>query len=248
MSSSLLISIVLPTYNGARNGITYLDESVQSCIAQTYTNWELIIVDDCSNDLKTAARADFWAARDSRIRVLHNSVNRKLPASLNIGFSQARGDLLTWTSDDNRYLPNALEVMERTLREQQSTDLVYAGYTLIDEKGVQGAQVVARPIEDLWMTSVVGACFLYRRRLHEALNGYDENLFLAEDYDFWLRASCRFTMKPMAEVLYEYRYHSGALTHTHRAQTSVPSDQALARNLSQMVWMSKSSRIEAYLR
>lgn len=239
-----LISIVLPTYNGAK----YLDESIQSCLSQTYGNWELIIIDDCSTDGVTPALVDAWAKRDSRIHTFHNSVNRRLPASLNIGFSQARGEFFTWTSDDNRFAPDALAVMIKALLGRPSTDLVYAGYDLIDGTGKKTGQVSTRPLEDLWMTSVVGACFLYRSHVHTALGGYDENLFLAEDYDFWLRASCRFKMEPLSEILYEYRYHEGALTSTHSEKTSVPADQALARSLPCMTWMSVENRIEAYLR
>jgi len=79
------VSIVLPVYNGAK----YLRESVDSCLAQTFSNWELIIVNDCSTD-ESSAIAEEYAAKDERIRVIHNETNLKLPASLNAGFCQAK--------------------------------------------------------------------------------------------------------------------------------------------------------------
>ena len=97
------VSIVLPTYNGE----DYLRESIESVISQTFTDWELIIVNDCSTD-STPKIAEAYAAKDCRIRVIHNEKNQKLPNSLNIGFESASGDYLTWTSDDNIFHHEAL--------------------------------------------------------------------------------------------------------------------------------------------
>ena len=98
-----LISIVLPIYNGEK----YMRKSIDSVLAQTYANWELLIVDDGSTD-NTAIIAQEYAANDSRIRYYKNSENMRLPKTLNRGFSLAWGDFLTWTSDDNYYYPTAL--------------------------------------------------------------------------------------------------------------------------------------------
>ena len=98
-----LVSIVLPVYNGEK----YLRESLDSILAQTMEDWELIAVDDCSKDATPQILADY-AASDSRIRVMRNAENQRLPRSLNIGFAEARGEFLTWTSDDNAYAPEAL--------------------------------------------------------------------------------------------------------------------------------------------
>ena len=98
-----LISIVLPVYNGER----FLRESIDSVLAQTYTNWELLIVDDCSTD-NTAAIVHEYVQKDSRVQYYKNEKNLRLPRNLNRGFSLARGDYLTWTSDDNVFWPTAL--------------------------------------------------------------------------------------------------------------------------------------------
>src|SRR3984957_2046626 len=124
-----LISIVLPTYNGAH----YLRKSVDSCLAQTFTDFELIIVDDCSSD-DTGIIADQYAAQDPRVRVIHNDFNKKLPLSLNTGFEQARGIYHSWTSDDNYYAPEALEALVWELRAHPDVDLVYTDYYLVDDQ------------------------------------------------------------------------------------------------------------------
>src|SRR5437660_10380434 len=94
MISDPLISIVLPSYNGAR----YVCESIDSCLRQSYHNWELIIVDDASTD-DTPSIISEYVARDHRIRSIRNSVNRRLPGSLICGFADDFGQFLTLTSE-----------------------------------------------------------------------------------------------------------------------------------------------------
>lgn len=85
------ISIVLPTYNGEK----YLKQSIESILGQTYTDWELIVVNDCSTD-STQEIIDFYRKKDTRIRTIFNYTNQKLPESLNIGFREAKGEYFTW--------------------------------------------------------------------------------------------------------------------------------------------------------
>src|SRR5262249_6500825 len=210
MATSLpLISIVLPTFNGAR----YLREAIESCLHQTYPNWELILVDDASTDETPSIIAEYMA-RDSRVTTLRNPVNRKLPGSLNAGFARARGELLTWTSDDSCYRPQALSERAAFLEANPSVDLVYADFSVIDEDGATRGEGWVGPIEELPLRNSIGACFLYRRTVHECLGGYDEDLALVEDWDYWLRASASFRLGRLREGLYLYRCHKNSLTET----------------------------------
>ncbi|OFZ82567.1 MAG: hypothetical protein A2583_14530 [Bdellovibrionales bacterium RIFOXYD1_FULL_53_11] len=243
----MLISIVLPVHNGQK----HLEDSVRSCLAQTYKHWELIIVDDASTD-GTPALAARLAAEDTlgRIRVIRSGTNRRLPASLNEGFRHAQGALLTWTSDDNRYLPDALEKMHSALV-ATAADLVYADYKLIDGEGRElDPRVGVHQPQALWASNCVGCCFLYKRSVHDRLGGYAEDLFLGEDYDFWLRAaSAGMKLEPLHTVLYEYRMHGASLTATHSSRTGAVADAALARCLPQLGrWMNRRGRVEAGMR
>src|SRR4051794_6743497 len=101
-----LASIVLPTYNGSK----YLASAIESCLAQTYRNFELILVDDCSKDATPEIIANY-AARDSRVRSIRHETNQHLPGGLNTGHKAARGEFLTWTSDDNLLRPDFLAEM-----------------------------------------------------------------------------------------------------------------------------------------
>lgn len=238
------ISIVLPTYNGSR----YLRQSIQSCLDQTLSDWELIIVDDCSTDETPAIIAEF-AAQDSRIRPLRNPVNRKLPGSLNVGFDAARGTYLTWTSDDNAYRPEALATLAGVLDRDPQVGFVYSDMSVIDGDGhtVGLSQWVAPPA-DLVETCCVGACFLYRRSVMEQVGPYDETLVLVEDYDFWLRASAVTRLEYLRQDLYLYRTHDRSLTATRPGERALRAvATCLSKNLPTLDWSPRSRRSQRLL-
>jgi glycosyltransferase involved in cell wall biosynthesis len=236
---------VLPIHDGAR----YLAGTIESVLAQTLASWELILVDDASTDATPALAAEF-SARDPRIRCVTHETNRGLPAALNSGFAEARGELFSWTSDDNLYRPNAFEIMEGFLRANAGVDLVYADATAIDAEGRPLGPMPAGEVEDLPFGNQVGACFLYRRRVHEALGGYDERRFLVEDYDFWLRAAARFRIAPLHRDLYQFRFHSSSLTETRRAEVLRLLRETLTEHLPALTWLTPEARgrAEAWLR
>jgi len=210
---SKLVSIVLPSYNGK----DFLNKSIESCLNQTYKNIELIIINDCSTD---STEQIINSYTDSRIKYLKNEINQKLPKSLNIGFNFAKGDYFTWTSDDNYYDVTAIEKMVFAL-ESQKVDLVCTPYFTIDNNDeITGERSVGKQ-SDVLIDNVVKACFLYKKEVHKKLNGYNPDLFLVEDYDFWIRATFEnFKFYQLTEKLYYYRFHENSLTETRRKDIS----------------------------
>ena len=243
MTQETLVSIVLPTYNGAR----YLAESVQSVIDQMYQNWELVIVDDASTD-KTPEIIAVYKEQDQRIRSFRHQENQRLPGALNTGFNNARGEYLSWTSDDNIYHPDALKEMVGLLEKNPEVHFVYTDYNLIDEEGEIIEEIPVEDPEVLGLQDAIGGCFLYRRIVHETLGGYDETLFLAEDLDFWLRAHINFKLQPLHINLYSYRDHPGSLTQSKSRQVYLAHEQVLGRHLPKMIWMSDDIRAHIFLR
>lgn len=201
------VSMVMPVHNGAR----WLAEAIESVLAQDFTDFELILVDDASSDGSSAIMADA-AARDPRVRLLRLDSNVGLPAALNAGFAKARGALHSWTSDDNLLRPHMLRRLVAALDDHPGADVVHADFTLIDESGAELGRSRVGPVDRLLFGNNVGACFLYRARVTDALGGYDVALFGVEDYDFWLRAAQKFAFVTLNEDLYLYRKHEGSLT------------------------------------
>lgn len=208
-----LISIVLPVYNGEK----YLRESIESVIVQTYKNWELLILDDCSTD-KSADIAKEYVEKDSRIHYYRNKTNLRLPRNLNKGFSLAKGNYLTWTSDDNRYRPQALERMWQALSSDAEAQFVFASCRIIDENGKEIEYIMANDWSKKRIVGMnpVGACFMYTRQAYEAVGEYNPELVLVEDFDYWQRLYAKFGAVTISDILYEYRWHAGALTSTMR--------------------------------
>lgn len=201
-----LISIVLPVFNGEK----YLAMSIESCLKQTHSNLELIIVNDCSTD-KTLSIANYYAKKDLRIKIINNTVNKKLPASLNIGHEAALGNYITWTSDDNIYESNALKTLLLTLSKSKA-DIIYSDFVLIDDLGNKIRKVELLGIENIIFGNFIGCSFLYKKEVYERNKGYDENFFLVEDYDFWLRAILHSRYIQVKKNLYKYRKHEQSLT------------------------------------
>jgi glycosyltransferase involved in cell wall biosynthesis len=134
--------------------------------------------------------------------------------SLNLGFSRASGEYLSWTSDDNEYYPSAIEVMISTLQASPEIDFVYADME-VSYESTNGIMVRHFPDEpDLNLRNDIGACFLYTRRIYSVIGDYDPRWTLVEDFEYWIRIHRQFKMKHLNCVLYLYRYHSRSLTLT----------------------------------
>ncbi len=203
--NSPLVSVVLPTYNGA----AYLRNSLASCLGQTYARLEVIVVVDGSQDQTLQVLQEF---SDPRLVVVCHERNRGLSAALNTGFGQARGTYLTWTSDDNFYAPDAVERLVRFLQADPSVQFAYADFYEVDEKGQVLRERRTSEPEALRRTNPVACCFLYHRTVMERVGPYHEDARLAEDFEYWVRVyrSCRMAHYPGA--LYYYRIHSGSLS------------------------------------
>lgn len=212
MTQTKKVSVILPVYNGEN----CVSDSIESVLNQTYSNLELIIVNDCSTD-GTTQIIEKYAKQDARITIIHNKENQKLPRSLNIGFQAADGEYLTWTSDDNMYRESAIERMIYTLERVSDAGMVYSDFTIVNELAdeVKTSLKVVSAAENLRLANVVGACFLYRRDVAEKVGKYNPELFLAEDYDYWVRIWENTKCIAIHEDLYIYRLHATGLTATH---------------------------------
>lgn len=206
-----MVSIVLPVYNGAES----LDKAIKSIVEQSYHNFELIIVNDCSTDNSYDIISE-WCKKDSRISCINNETNQKLPMSLNIGFSHAQGQYYTWTSHDNMYHEKAIEVMVDSLDNNKDIGMVYCDFVIIDEKDNEIEICHQDGPETLAWKNPIGACFMYRRDIAELIGGYDKELFLAEDYEYWLRIWKKSGILHIPKVLYFYRKHKKSLTETRK--------------------------------
>lgn len=203
-----LVSVVLPVYNGG----SWLERSVRSCLEQTHRRLEVIAIDDCSTD-DTPRTLERIAAEDGRLRVYRNERNLRLPGALNAGFARTEGALLTWTSHDNYFAPDAIATLADYLATWEDIDFVYSAYREVDERDREDPAILHRPPP--WMLrrrNIVGACFLYRRAIYENTGEFRRDLEYVEDYEYWVRVARRYRLMRLPYPLYYYRRHEQPMT------------------------------------
>ena len=221
-TNSPLVSIVLPTFNRA----ALIGDAIRSCLDQSWTNLEVIVVDDGSTD-RTEEVALSWVKRDARVRYIKQA-NGKIPSALNTGFKHAQGEFYTWTSDDNRYEPEAIEIMAGRLLEDPEIGLVYCNVKIVNADG-EVVRIADLSHGDLLSKNCVGSCFMYRQTVAEAVGSYDTTAFLAEDYDYWLRIAKRFQIRFLDVAPYRYCVHESSLTSTRGADVELQAAKVRVR-------------------
>ena len=204
-----LISVLMPTYNVA----PFVEEAVRSILLQTYQNFELIIVDDCSTD-DTFAILQQLAKEDRRIILDRNERNSKICVTLNRAWSMAKGNYIARMDGDDVSTPERLSVLLSFLNDHPEVDLVGSQVISIQENGnVISEKQYLRTPEFIKRGNKYGPAIVHiwmaRRKVYEALNGY-RNIPFAEDYDFLLRGETRgFKYANVEEFLYKVRIRSG---------------------------------------
>ena len=181
-STTPCISVILPTFERAR----LLPRSIRSVLAQTFTDWELVVVDDGSTD-NTAQVVQDWCRKTSRIRYLHQD-NRGVGAARNLGIQHARGCYIACLDSDDEYLPKHLETRLNLLRRHR-LDLVQGGVRVMGKDWTVDFFNPQRLVR--LSDCVIGGTLFGKRDVFVALGGFGD-LNYGEDLDLWTRAQRRF--------------------------------------------------------
>lgn len=208
------ISIIIPAYNAAAT----LSETLNSLLAQTYPNWEAIVVNDGSSD-RTRAIAQQFADQDTRIRITQQPQSG-VCAARNRGIALARHEWLLFLDADDWIAPTHLECLLTAARQNRDLDAVYSHWTRVtpDGNAVMDQEFSFPPHQifaALSQNCVLAIhCCLIKREMVVALGGFDVSLKTCEDWDLWqriARTGARFGSIPAATAY--YRIRPGSLSH-----------------------------------
>jgi hypothetical protein len=138
--------------------------------------------------------------------------------------------------------------MVSVLEQEPDIGMVYAPQTFIDANGrTLGPSCFGGPPDALAYSNPVGAYFLYRRAVYEAVGDYSVELFLVEDWDYWIRVAEKFRLRRLPDDLYLYRLHDESLSRQKLESCRRATRQLLERHLPQMSWVSRVARGHGYL-
>jgi glycosyltransferase involved in cell wall biosynthesis len=208
------VSVIMPAYNVA----AYIGQAVESALAQTFRDFEVVIVDDGSTD-RSAAIADGYAARDERLRVFRKK-NGGISSARNYALGQARGSVIALLDSDDVWDPGYLEAQMSILTSDPGVDIVTANAR---DLGGKRDGLPTRPFPDSrpepTLARILGdeeAVFImcvFHRRVYETLGDFDESLPTNEDYDYWLRAAAHgFRFRRNDRPLGYYRRRADSLS------------------------------------
>jgi glycosyltransferase involved in cell wall biosynthesis len=217
-----LISVIMPVYNGAR----FLRQTLDSLLAQTCEDWELIVVDDGSTDATPELLAEYDDRRFVRIR----KTNGGEAQTRNVGLRHATGEFIAFLDADDLYLPTALADMSTFLSAHREYDALFSdGYLCDEHERIMSRLTEHRSglytgniLEPLVLTAdviTVPVCTLTRRAaIQQHQVEFDEQLVIGPDWDFWIRLARYARFGYLDKPTCMYRIHLTNITRTSGAQ------------------------------
>jgi glycosyltransferase involved in cell wall biosynthesis len=199
-----VVSIVIPAHNAAKT----IRQTIDSALAQTFTDFELIVIDDGSSDGTAEAVA---SVRDARVRLKFAAQGGSAVAR-NRGIALARGEMICFLDADDLWAPTKLERQLEALRRHPEAGVAYAWTDLVNERSeplFRGGHVAlsGRVYPKLLVYNFLecGSNPMVRRSALEAAGGFNEQLVNSEDWDLWLRLSQQTEFVAVPETLVYYR-------------------------------------------
>ncbi|MFC2133447.1 glycosyltransferase family 2 protein [Bacteroidota bacterium] len=190
-----LVSIVMPTYNRA----AYLERSIKSMLNQTFADWELIIVDDGSDDNSFEIVNEYLHSNE-KIRYLKHS-NRKPPITFNTGIQASCGKFVTFLGSDDEFKPDHLALRMSYFESNPDVDMIHGGVEIIGDPYVKDKNDLSKKIH--LSECVIGGTFFAKRNVFFELEGF-KNLSYSDDSEFFERAEKKFTIHKVDFKTYIY--------------------------------------------
>lgn len=209
------ITVAMPVYNGEK----FLAKTIDSILAQTYSDFEMLIVDDGSTD-NSAKILEKYATQDKRIKVLYNGKNMGIVYTRNRSFSESDSEYIAILDHDDIALPNRLKEQIDFLDSHQEFGLVGSWVEQIDENDKPNGIVWKYSVspEEIRSLMLFGNHFAQSsvtiRKKTLADIPYRQDYIYAEDYDLWTRIAEKWKVWNLPKILVKYRVHTAGITKT----------------------------------
>ncbi|MFM2429106.1 MAG: hypothetical protein RLZZ511_319 [Cyanobacteriota bacterium] len=214
MSHSPPVTVVIPAYNADR----FIAQTLDSVLAQTFTAFEVIVINDGSTD-RTAAIVEEYAQRDDRI-ILINQANQGISATRQRGYRAAKGDYIAFLDADDLWMPQALASHLQHFAGRPKLGISFGRVEFMQGDGTPTNTFSTSRLQDIepehlfyenLLTTTSNA--IVRRAVFEQVGGFDETLCGTEDQEFFLRTRCYgWEVAGLDEVLVRYRITAGGLS------------------------------------
>ncbi len=201
------VSVIIPTYQYAQ----FVGQAIESVLAQTYKDFEVIVVDDGSTDNTSEVLAGFR----NQISVIHHQENRGLSAARNTGIRASKGQYVAFLDADDAWLPDKLRLQVKLLDQSPDVGLVFSDMTYFGERygsKKRAFQEVSpssgKVFKDLFVKHFIPMpTVIVRKRCFEKVGLFDESLTPCADHDMWLRIAKFFKVDYVDAPLAKYRLH-----------------------------------------
>ena len=218
------VSVLMPTYNYAR----YLPFAIRSVLSQSFSDLELIIVDDCSTD-GSREIIEEWERFDDRVVTVYHDKNRGLAAARNSGLAVSSGEFIAFCDSDDIWLENKLEVQMDALRMAPEVGILHSDGAIIDCHGRltgelfsglyhrKGQLLSGALLEELCQRNFLCVpTVIVRREAIRFAGGFDVSLRSLEDWVCWTKISSKYSFWYIDDVLAYYRIHGESLSSNSR--------------------------------
>jgi glycosyltransferase involved in cell wall biosynthesis len=218
LNHSQLITVIMPVYNGER----YLEKAVRSVLAQSYPNFELILVDDCSSDQSTQIIEKYLP--DQRVVYLRNTKNTGVASSRNRALEHAKGEFITFHDQDDLWLPNKLSLQMDALRQNPDVGLLHTRYARIDTEGEllpeyrslceqafgnnRAETYVGDVFEEIFISNdIQPLTSIIPKKVLDEVGWFNPDLPGVDDYELWLRIAQRYPIGHLQTITGFWRMH-----------------------------------------
>ena len=226
-----LVSIIMPSYNCGK----FVEETIRSIQSQTYQNWEIIFMDDCSTDDTVRLVSDL-REKDSRIKLFQNNYNSGAAVSRNNALREAKGRWIAFLDSDDQWMPDKLEEQVRFM-EENGFKFSYTCYSEMDSEGEDTGVVVSGPAK---VTKAGMFAFCWPGCLTVMYDASKIGLIQIEDikknndYAMWLKVCKKANCYLLPEVLAKYRRGRSGSVSSHSISTMIKWHYKLFRDAEKM--------------